>query len=86
MIRLILNYKKENYLEKNYRKMNTEDGAPDFSTPSGTTFSSQRKPDSEYTQYCFQFVQYDAEKQYRKFLLALKSLKDGKETNWIAND
>ncbi|OUM70625.1 hypothetical protein PIROE2DRAFT_1152 [Piromyces sp. E2] len=49
-----------------------------FPIPSGTTFSSHNVPDSEYTLYCFQFVQYDAEKQY--------PLKEGKETDWISED
>jgi len=58
----------------------------DFPIPSGTTFTSHNVPDSEYTLYCFQFIQYDAEKQYRKFVSALKALKEGKETDWINDD
>ncbi|KAG4092727.1 hypothetical protein H8356DRAFT_1049422 [Neocallimastix lanati (nom. inval.)] len=87
IVRLILNFKKERYTTNYY---DNKDGSLNETgsdiVPSGTTFLSHGIPDSEYTLYCFQFAQYDAEKQYKKFVLALKTLKEGKTIDWITED
>ncbi|ORX76088.1 hypothetical protein BCR32DRAFT_296476 [Anaeromyces robustus] len=93
IVRLILNYKKDRYTNNNFNMNNdplTSIGSSGsintLPLSSGTTFPSNTIPDSEYTLYCFQFVQYDAEKQYSKFILALKTLKEGKGADWIVDD
>ncbi|ORX54191.1 hypothetical protein BCR36DRAFT_322483 [Piromyces finnis] len=92
IVRLILNFKKDRYTNNFYNNMNKDlmtssnNGNNNFPIPSGTTFTSHDVPDSEYTLYCFQFIQYDADKQYRKFVLALKALKEGKDIDWITED